>query len=173
MQALARWIDSLNERVGVLNAYLILPMVGVVTYEVFMRYALNAPTSWGFEVTTFIYGVHFILAFGHCHKHDGHVSIDIFEARLPPRARTILRIATNVGVFLPTVGLLAVWSIIYANTSWQNWELASTSWAPKVFPYKTIMAAGMVLLWLQGVAKLIQDIGSLNGSDREHAGRQP
>ncbi len=167
MQAVARWIDALNERVGVLNAYLILPMVGVVAYEVFMRYALNAPTSWGFEVTTFLYGVHFILAFGHCHRHDGHVSIDIFEARLPPRPRTLLRIAVNLLVFLPTMGLLAVWSIIYAATSWQQWELASTSWAPKVFPYKSIMAAGLILLWLQGLAKLIQDVTSLRGLHRD------
>ncbi len=173
MQALARWIDALNERVGVLNAYLILPMVGVVAYEVFMRYALNAPTSWGFEVTTFIYGVHFILAFGHCHKHDGHVSIDIFEARLAPRPRTLLRIAASLLVFLPTIGLLAVWSIIYAATSWQQWELASTSWAPKVFPYKTIMAAGLVLLWLQGVAKLIQDFRALQGFGPQRGGSEP
>lgn len=161
MQAVARWIDALNEKVGVLTAYLILPMVAVVAYEVFMRYVLNAPTMWGFEVTTFIYGVHFILAFGYAHKHDGHVAIDIFESRLSPRPRLVLRLAMNLLVFLPTVGLLTAWSVIYAVTSWQQWELASTSWAPKVFPYKTIMAGGLALLWLQGFAKLIQDLGSL------------
>lgn len=164
MQAVARWIDGLNERVGVLTAFLILPMVGVVTYEVFMRYVLNAPTMWGFEVTTFLYGAHFILAFGYAHKYDGHVAIDIFESRLPARPRLLLRIAVNLVVFLPTVGLLTAWAVIYAITSWQQGELASTSWAPKVFPHKTIMAAGLALLWLQGLAKLIQDLGSLRRS---------
>ncbi len=161
MQAISRAIDGLNEKVGVVNAFLILPMVGVVVYEVFMRYVLNAPTSWGFEMTTFIYGVHFVLAFGYTHKHDGHVSIDVFEARLPERTRALLRVVTNLAIFLPTIGLLSVWSVIYASTSWQNWELASTSWAPKVFPYKTLMAVGFILLWLQGLAKLLQDLRSL------------
>ncbi len=154
-------IDGLNERVGRWTAYLILPMVAVVVYEVFLRYLFNAPTNWGFEVTTFLYGVHFVLAFGYTHKQNGHVSIDIFEARLGNRARTRLRVATNLVIFLPTVGLLAAWSVLYAWTSWQNWELASTSWAPKVFPYKTLMALGLIFLWLEGVSKLLKDLRAL------------
>lgn len=161
MTAIENAIDTLNDLVGRWNAYLILPMVGVVVYEVFLRYVLNAPTNWGFEVTTFLYGVHFALGFGYTHRHDGHVSIDIFEARLAAKPRLGLRVATNLVIFLPTVGLLAAWSVIYALTSWQQWELASTSWAPKVFPYKTLMAVGFVLLWLEGLSKLVKDLREL------------
>lgn len=163
MQAFIRAVDSLNEKVGFLTALLILPMVLVVAYEVFMRYFFNAPTIWGFEATTFIYGAHFILGFGYTHKLDGHVSVDIVEGRLPAAARTRLRIFANIAIFLPTIGLTTVWSILYALTSWQQWELASTSWAPKLYPHKTLMAVGFVLLWLQGLAKLLQDIRSLKG----------
>jgi TRAP-type mannitol/chloroaromatic compound transport system permease small subunit len=60
-------------------------------------------------------------------------------------------------MFLPTTALLAVWSIIYSSDSWKNWELASTSWAPPLYPFKSLMAVGMTLLFLQGVAKLISD----------------
>jgi TRAP-type mannitol/chloroaromatic compound transport system permease small subunit len=161
MQALARWIDALNENVGVLTAYLILPMVGVTFYEVFMRYALKAPTIWAFEMTTFIYGVHFVMAFGFAHKYDGHVSIDVFEGRLPRRPRAMLRVAMNLLVFLPTVGLLTFWCILYALTSWQQGELSWTSWAPRIYPYKMLMAAGFALFWLQGLAKLLQDLRTL------------
>ncbi|MDW7711737.1 MAG: TRAP transporter small permease subunit [Deferrisomatales bacterium] len=161
MQALARWIDALNEHVGVWTAYLILPMVGVTFYEVFMRYALKAPTVWAFEMTTFIYGVHFVMAFGYAHKHDGHVAIDVFEARMPPRPRAVLRVILNLTVFLPSVGLLTLWSIFYAHTSWQQGELSWTSWAPRIYPYKILMAAGFALFWLQGLAKLLQDLRTL------------
>lgn len=165
MQMIPRAIDALNEKIGVYGSYLILPMVGVVVYEVFMRYVFGSPTSWAFEMTTFIYGVHFMLALGYAHKYDGHVAIDVFEARLPVRKRTLLRIISNLAVFLPTIGLLTIWSIKYAATSWGQWERASSSWAPVVFPYKTIMAIGFALFLLQGVAKLIQDIHSLRQSD--------
>lgn len=164
MNAISRAIDSLNENVGVYSSYLILPLIGVIGFEVLMRYAFNAPTVWAFEMTTFLYGVHFILAFGYTHKHNGHVAIDVFEARLQPRPRTFLRIVANLVIFLPTIGLLALWSIIYAATSWSQNELAPTSWAPAVYPYKAIMAVGLVLFFLQGIAKLLQDVRSLRQS---------
>jgi TRAP-type mannitol/chloroaromatic compound transport system permease small subunit len=159
-------IDAINEKVGVTTSLLAVPLVAVVVYEVIMRYCFDAPTSWGFELTTFLYGAHFILGFGYCHKHDGHVAIDVFEARLPQRPRTLLRIVTNLVIFLPVVGLFSVWSIKYAITSWSLWERASSSWGPPIYPWKTLMAIGFVLLLLQGVAKLIQDFRSLRGDDR-------
>jgi len=165
MQIISRSIDTLNEKIGVFSSYLVLPLVGVVVYEVFMRYVFDAPTSWGFEMTTFIYGVHFMLGLAYAHKHDGHVAIDVFESRLPAKIRTWLRIASNLIIFIPTVGLLTIWSIKYAITSWGFWERASSSWAPAVYPYKTLMAIGFVLLLLQGVAKLIDDFRALRSID--------
>jgi TRAP-type mannitol/chloroaromatic compound transport system permease small subunit len=165
MRKIERSINTLNEKVGVLTSYLALPLILVVGYEVFMRYAFNAPTSWGFEATTFIYGIHFVLGFGFTLLHDGHVAIDVFEAKLPQKPRSILRILTNLILFVPTVGLLSIWSVIYAADSWQNWEQASTSWAPPLYPFKTIMAVGFILLFLQGLAKLIGDFRALSGTE--------
>ncbi|MDG4554451.1 MAG: TRAP transporter small permease subunit [Candidatus Competibacter sp.] len=165
MLKIARTIDALNENVGYYGAFLVLPLLGVVSYEVVMRYGFNAPTSWGFEATTFLYGVHFVLGLGYTHKHNGHVAIDVFEAKLEHRPRTLLRIVVNLIVFMPTMGLMAIWSVIYASTAWMQWEVASTSWAPPLYPFKTLMALGFVLLFLQGVAKLIQDFHSLQSSD--------
>lgn len=165
MQQVARLIDALNEFFGRYNSYLILPLIGVISYEVLMRYGFNAPTVWAFEMTVFIYGVHFMLALGHCHKYDGHVAIDVFEARLPQRPRTILRIIANLVIFMPTIGLLSIWSIIYANTAWGMGERASSSWGPIIYPYKALMALGFVLFFLQGVSKLINDFRSLRSAE--------
>jgi TRAP-type mannitol/chloroaromatic compound transport system permease small subunit len=166
MLKFARGINGLNERVGRYDAFLIIPLIVVVTYEVIMRYIFNAPTVWAFEATTFLYGVHYMLGLGYTYKHDGHVAIDIFEARLAKRSRTFLRIVVSLVLFIPTVGLLSIWSVLYAATSWQNWEKASSSWAPPLYPFKTFMAIGFILLFLQGIAKLIGDFRSLSGSDQ-------
>lgn len=164
MQTISRAIDALNEKTGFYSAYLVLPLVAVVVYEVFMRYVFNAPTSWGFEMTTFLYGMHFMLALGDTHRANGHVAIDIFESRLQPRKRTILRIITNLVLFIPTIGLMTIWSIKYALTSWTIWERASSSWSPAIYPYKTVMAIGFVLFFLAGVSKLLQDFSTLRSS---------
>ncbi len=164
MNFITRPIDFLNEKTGHYSSFLILPLIAVVGFEVVMRYFFNKPTVWAFELTTYIYGVHFILAFGYAHKHNSHVAIDIFESRLPERPRTILRIIANLVIFLPTMGMLALWSIFYAQTSWRINELSWSSWAPAIYPYKTIMAIGLVLFFLQGVSKLLHDIRSLRRS---------
>ena len=165
MRNVDRFIDALNENVGYYSSFLILLLLGVVSYEVVMRYGFNAPTIWAFEATTLLYGVHFMLALAYTHKHNGHVAIDVFEARLAKKPRTWLRILVNIVLFIPTVGLLSIWSIIYAATSWANWENASTSWAPPFYPFKTIMAIGFVLLLLQGIAKLMQDLRELRDTN--------
>ena len=154
-------IDTLNEKIGFYGSYLILPLIAVVGYEVLMRYGFNAPTSWAFELTVFLYGVHYSLALAYAHKNDTHVAIDVFESRLSKKSRTVLRIFTNIVLFIPTIGLLAFYTSQLAFFSWRQWEHASSSWAPALYPYKTIMAIGFILLLLQGIAKLIQDIRSL------------
>lgn len=154
-------IDTFNEKFGFFSSYLILPLIAVVVWEVFMRYGFNAPTSWAFELTVYLYGVHFSFALCYAHKHDTHVAIDVFESRLSKRPRAILRIFTNVVLFIPTIGLLAIYTSILALNSWQQWEHASSSWAPPIYPVKTLMAIGFILFFLQGLAKLIQDIRSL------------
>jgi TRAP-type mannitol/chloroaromatic compound transport system permease small subunit len=156
-------INGMNEKIGNLTAFLVIPLVLVVAYEVVMRYLFNAPTVWVFEATTLIYGTHYMLGIAYTHKHEGHVAIDVFEARIPERPRTILRLIVNLLLFMPTIGLLSIWSVIYAADSWQNWEHASTSWAPPLYPFKTLMAIGFILLLLQGVAKGIGDFRSLTG----------
>ncbi len=161
MMKIDRVIDTLNEKIGFYGAYLVLPLIGVVGYEVMMRYGFNAPTSWAFEMTVFLYGVHYSLALAYAHKNDTHVAIDVFESRLSKKSRTILRICTNILLFIPTIGLLAIYTSQLAFFSWQQWEHASSSWAPALFPYKTIMAIGFILLFLQGFSKLIKDIRSL------------
>ncbi len=156
-----RAVDALNENLGYYGSLIVLPLIGVVCWEVMMRYAFGAPTSWAFELTVFLYGVHYSIALAYAHKYNTHVAIDVFEARLKERPRLILRVITNAAMFIPSVGLLTYYTCAMAVTSWQQWEHASSSWAPAVYPYKTLMAIGFILLWLQGVAKLIQDIRAL------------
>lgn len=157
METIIRAIDALNEKTGLYSSYLVLPLVGAVIYEVFMRYAFNAPTSWGFEMTTFLYGMHFMLGLGDALRSNTHVCIDIFESRMQPKSRAVLRIITGFILFIPAIGFMTFGAIKYAVTSWMMLEHASSSWGPAIYPYKTFMAIGFVLLFLAGISKLLQD----------------
>ncbi len=158
IEKLSGQIDAVSEKCGQACALLIFPMVGVVVYEVIMRYVFTAPTSWGFESTTFIYGIHYILGLSYTQLHDSHVAIDIFSSKLPSRKKAVLSIITSGMLFFPTFGCMTYFSWVYALSSWKEWERLSTSWAPPVYPFKTLMAVGFTLLLIQGFSALLKDI---------------
>ncbi|ROQ93162.1 tripartite ATP-independent transporter DctQ subunit, partial [Desulfosoma caldarium] len=99
-------VDSFVERQGRLCALLILPLSVVVIYEVAMRYLFNAPTIWGFEMTTFLYGLHYMLGLAYTELHGGHVKVDILTARMKKKPATLLAILTNAVIFVPVMSLL-------------------------------------------------------------------
>jgi len=73
LEKISSAIDSFNRKEGEWCALLIIPLTLVVIYEVIMRYVFDAPTIWGFEATTFIYGVHFMLGLAYTDVTDGNV----------------------------------------------------------------------------------------------------
>ena len=156
-------IDTFNTKQGQLSALLALPLLLVVVYEVVMRYIFNAPTIWGFEATTFLYGVHFILGLAYCDILGGHVKVDVFTIRLPIKPQSVIGVLTNLVFFMPTMVLMTIFSWRYALASIMEAELNPTSWAPPVYPFKTLMALGFSFLLIQGFSNLIHNIRVLQG----------
>ena len=160
---IVRTIDTLNQKQGEISSLLALPLLVVVVYEVIMRYVFNAPTSWGFELTTFLYGVHYMMGLAYCDVQGGHVRVDIFTARMPQHGQAIMGIITTLVFFMPVMICLTVAAWKYALTSIAGREVNPTSWAPPVYPIKTLMALALTLLLLQGVANLLHNIRVLQG----------
>ena len=161
LEKISSAIDAFNRKEGEWSALLIIPLTLVVIYEVIMRYVFNAPTVWGFEATTFIYGVHFMLGLAYTAVHDGHVKVDIFTSRAKPRTQAILVILTNLVIFLPVFTCMTIWSWKYAIPSTMQHELNSTSWAPPIWPFKLIMAIAFSFLLIQGISTVLKAINSL------------
>jgi len=165
MRRFAQAIDSLTERSGRWIALLILPLVFVVMYEVILRKVFHAPTRWGFEMTVYLYGAHFMLGMAYTMLHDGHVRIDVIVLQMPERVQLWLRVITFIIIFIPFVGCLTYASIDYAATAWMSWEHSQTAWKPPLYPFKTVMPVAVILLLLQGVSNFIHDIRRLKGYD--------
>lgn len=166
MDTIARFIDQLNELVGKTNALLILPLVGVVMWEVMMRYVFNAPTSWGFELTVFLYGVHYMLGLGFTERQGGHVAVDVVVNMLSPRKRALVGVISSILFFIPVWAIMAYASIVYAITSTAGFERNATSWGPPIWPLKILMALGFILLLLQGVSTMIKHIQTYRAAGR-------
>jgi TRAP-type mannitol/chloroaromatic compound transport system permease small subunit len=150
-------IDEVNEKVGKGFSFLIFPLIGVVAYEVVMRYALNAPTEWGFEVTGFLFGTYAMLSGAYTFVRKAHVNVDIFYGRFSPRKRAIVNLFTSLIFFLFAITLLWKGSD-FAWKSVMSSETSGSPWNPPVYPVKLAIPVGTFLLLIVGVVKYLRDL---------------
>jgi TRAP-type mannitol/chloroaromatic compound transport system permease small subunit len=161
LESVSKKLEQITRKEGEITSFLIYPLLAIVVYEVFMRYAFNAPTSWGFEATTFLYGLHYMFGLAYTDVNDGHVRVDIFTALTSQKIQAIIKVITNLAFFMPVMSFMTLWSFKFSYVSTMGLEVNSTSWAPPIWPLKILMAICFLFLFLQGIANLIKDINSL------------
>ncbi|MDJ0803261.1 MAG: TRAP transporter small permease subunit [Desulfobacterales bacterium] len=161
LNTIIKGIDFLVEKQGQLTSFLIVPLLFIVLYEVLMRYAFNAPTVWGFEATAFVYGMHYMLGLSYMEHAQGHVRVDIVTSRLPVKVQVAVMIAGYLLIFMPVYGLMTWGAFKFAHTATITNELNSTSWAPRIWPYKIVMAISFLLLVVQGLATMLKSVKTL------------
>lgn len=157
VRALVRFIDRLNGVVGFLAAMTILGLVALVCYEVFLRYVMRAPTTWGNEMISFIFAAIIMLGAGYTLRNRDHVSMDILYSRLSPRAQATVDVLTSFFM------LLFCWvmfdqTFIMAKEALETGQRASSDWSPPLFPVMVSLPIGSALLLLQAIARVIRDL---------------
>jgi TRAP-type mannitol/chloroaromatic compound transport system permease small subunit len=91
-----RYIDWLSEWSGKAICFMVLAMIGVILYEVVLRYVFGAPTSWAHEASTMLYGSYCILAGAFTQRFRAHVRSDAVHRLFPKRIRVGLDCFTGL-----------------------------------------------------------------------------
>jgi TRAP-type mannitol/chloroaromatic compound transport system permease small subunit len=153
------FIDSLSTWVGRAFAWLILILTFAMTYEVFVRYALNAPTTWAFDFSYMTYGALFLMSGAYTLARNGHVRGDFIYRKWPPRRQALIDLVLYILFFLPGIAALLYSGWGYAKFSIQFREVSIFSPAGiPVFPLKTLIPIAGLLLLIQGFAEIIRCI---------------
>lgn len=156
MRLFTKIIDKIVVKLAEVSSLLMVILVIMMCYEVIRRYFFNAPTIWGLELTTFLYGVHFVMGYGYTEYFDGHVRVDILSSKFPQKIQDVLYIILTICVTIPLVTLLGIWAWDNAITSTKMLEALSSAWAPPIWPIKLFMGLGFTLLFLQVLSNLIK-----------------
>ena len=117
---LGGWIARLERVTGTLNRVFILlagllavVICAIIFYDVLMRNAFDAPTIWALDLSRFLLVYLFFLALAPALQTGGHVSVDILQQWVSPRAWRRLRIAA---VALTIVfGCILLWQLTRAT----------------------------------------------------------
>ena len=151
------FIDSLSAWVGKAFGWLILVLTFGVSYEVFVRYVLRAPTTWAFDMAYITYGALFLMAGAYTLARNGHVRGDVIYRFWPPRVQAAIDLTLYLVFFLPAVAAFLYSGWLYAQMSIRFREVSIFSPAGvPVFPLKALIPVTGVFLLLQGIAEIIR-----------------
>jgi TRAP-type mannitol/chloroaromatic compound transport system permease small subunit len=158
MRAIAA-IDRFTEWVGVAVAWLTVPLVVAVAWEVVARYAFAAPTVWSFDLTYMLYGAMFMLGAAYALRAGAHIRTDFFWERWSWRTRGVIDSVAYLVFFFPGIALF-LW--VGWNEAWYAYEIGETSeqtpWRPLLWPLKATVPLAAALLLLQGVSELAKSL---------------
>jgi TRAP-type mannitol/chloroaromatic compound transport system permease small subunit len=150
-------IDGFSGRTGTLFAWLILPLMGGLTYEVVARYLFDAPTIWAFDVTYMLYGTHFMLGAGYTLLRGAHIRTDLLYEKYSERKKGIVDAVAYLFFFFPGLLFLLISGLEEAMHAWRIRELSEqTAWRPPLYPFKTVVPVAAALLLVQGVSELLK-----------------
>jgi TRAP-type mannitol/chloroaromatic compound transport system permease small subunit len=131
----------------------------VVCVEVFKRYALNAPSSFIYDVNNMLYGSLFMMCGAYTLAQNGHVRGDFLYGSFRPRVQAGLDLALYILFFLPGIAALVYAGWDYAASSWKINEHSNvTADGPPVYHFKTIIPIAGALVLLQGFAEIARCI---------------
>ncbi len=148
-------IDMLSMWVGKSFGWLILVLTLGTCYEVFVRYALAAPTTWAFDFSYITYGGLFLMAGAYTLSRNGHVRGDVIYRLWPQRYQAVIDLTLYIIFFFPAVlaWIYAGWQFAKMSIQFQEVSIFSPAGVP-VFPLKTLIPLTGVLLLIQGIAEV-------------------
>ena len=157
MTSFLHFIDSLSTWVGKSFGWLILVLTLGTCYEVFMRYLLNAPTTWAFDFSYITYGGLFLMAGAYTLSRNGHVRGDVIYRLWPQRVQASIDLTLFIIFFLPAVlaWIYAGWQFAKMSIQFREVSIFSPAGVP-VFPLKALIPLTGVLLLLQGFAEVVR-----------------
>ncbi len=150
-------IDQLSKTIGHAFSWCALMLTLGTCYEVFVRYALNDPTAWAFDLSYLMYGAVFFMAGAYTLSRGGHVRADMFYRRWSPRTQAAVEFTLYLLFFFPGILALMIAGWLYGIESLRINEVSVNSPAGiPIWPLKMMIPVGGALMVLQGLAEVLR-----------------
>jgi TRAP-type mannitol/chloroaromatic compound transport system permease small subunit len=152
-------IDQFSKTIGHIFAWCIVMLMLGTSYEVFVRYVINDPTSWAFDWSYIMYGALFYMAGAYTLSRGGHVRADMFSRNWPNRVQAGIELFLYIIFFFPGVISLMYsgWSYGYDSMRIREMSINSPVGIP-IWQIKMLIPVGGALIALQGVAEVLRCI---------------
>lgn len=148
-------LGRLIDKGGLIFAAGIFLAMLILIQEVFLRYALNAPTIWAHETTIFLCAIAFIYGGLYAVARNSHIRVVIFYDILPPSLLRIFNVVISlIGAISAAFFSWATWLMvdraIFAPDGSFRLETSGSAWNPPTpAMLKLFMFAVMLVMTIQ------------------------
>jgi TRAP-type mannitol/chloroaromatic compound transport system permease small subunit len=156
-KVLIRIIDTISDWTGRVVCLLVIPIILAMVYEVVARKLFIAPTLWAFDVSRMLYGMSFMLGAAYGLMRGLHIRADFLYRAFSEKTQGRIDLVLYIMLFMPSMIFLLYAGYEFALKSIMQGERAGDStWAPIVWPVKTALAVGVLLLVIQGISEILK-----------------
>ncbi|MGV8953344.1 MAG: TRAP transporter small permease subunit [Cypionkella sp.] len=161
--SIARAIDRFTEFVGKSVMWLILVAVLVSAINAIIRKLFNISSNSWLELQWYLFGAAFLGAAAYTLQQNEHIRIDIFYGSRSRRTQHWIDLFGHVFFLMPFV-VLMVWQLIpYALQAYNSGQISTNTGGLIIWPARALLAAGFILLFLQGISEIIKKIAVMRG----------
>ena len=132
--------------------------------QIFMRYVLNMPLIWSEELARYLFVWVSFVGAGYGVRHGIHISMGYFFNKMPPAARRIVSIATNLLSIAAFAWIIPV-GIYFTG---EQWQIASSAMQ---IPMSLLIAAVPVGCAIVCLRLALQTIALVRGGPVGRRGR--
>jgi TRAP-type mannitol/chloroaromatic compound transport system permease small subunit len=157
MEVWIRRIDILSKSIGHAFSWCVLILTASTCFEVFMRYVLNSPTVWAFDMSYMLYGALFMMSGAYAVSRNSHVRGDFIYRKWTNRTQAKVDLTLYLIFYFPAIFAMVFTGGQYAFESARILESSVNSPAGvPVWPLKSIIFVAGVTLLIAGAAEVMR-----------------
>ncbi|WCR12187.1 TRAP transporter small permease subunit [Paracoccus stylophorae] len=161
--ALSRGIDRINTVIGRSASWLILLAIFVSATNAVIRKIFSISSNAWLELQWYLYGGAFLLAAAYTLLENEHIRIDILYGTLKRRTQHWIDLLGTIFLLMPVV-MVTLWFVWpWLLRSINSGEMSMNAGGLILWPAKTLLFVGFLLLFLQGISEIIKKIAVMRG----------
>ncbi len=147
-------VDNTSRVLGAIASWILLLCALAIGYEILARYVFKSPTIWAFELSIMLFIAYTFLTMADLQRMKRHIRVDILTSKFGPDTERIWEIVTTAMGFLFSL-ILLVYSVFFSAESIRLQERGPSFWAPLIWPVKSSLTVGTLILSIQYLKDLI------------------
>jgi TRAP-type mannitol/chloroaromatic compound transport system permease small subunit len=157
MEIWIRRIDVLSKSIGHAFSWCVLILTASTCYEVFMRYVLNSPTAWAFDMSYMMYGALFMMSGAYAVSRNSHVRGDFIYRKWSNRTQAKVDLTLYIIFYFPAIFAMVFTGGQYGFESARILESSVNSPAGvPVWPLKMVIFVAGITLFIAGTAEVLR-----------------